>query len=474
MRFSKVFLVMGLMVSAASINLNEAQAGFEFVAPMTAPTGQMGQQINRIPPTQPIVQNTLPVVMAPSRAQDNYYRQQVQQQAYQQPVQQMQMAPVMQQPQQQYQPQMMPPAAMPFSSTEPQPLRAQMMQQPVMEAPAQQPMQVQQAAAPQAVTSIPVYSEVAVEGDAFAPSISRRRVEEEKKRSIVSLNPFPFGLTAKPSEQKGFLFGRPVPSSASAPIPATGFSGPYMNNSQPRASVQSATLAAPRMQPQQRMQPIVSHMDAPVSSAQAGSYAVAVGFGKGMPLPIALSQIIPSDYSLIYAEGVDVSQTVSWEGGKPWDQVLDSMLAPKNLTASIAGKTVQIMPSATRHSALENFGSNKAVSSALYALDNLNESSSIEMVDYDTTIKTWTAPRDLTLRQVLESWSKEAGVQLYWRADYDYPLESDVSLQGTFEEVVEVLLKGFSEAQPRPIARLHPNEPDGPAVIVIETRHIIR
>ncbi|MAS88097.1 MAG: hypothetical protein CMH30_09015 [Micavibrio sp.] len=468
MRFSKVFLVMGLVVSAASINLNEAQAGFEFVAPMANynQSGQMGQQINRIPPTQPIVQNTLPVVMAPSRAQDNYYRQQSQQ-AYQQPVQQMQMAPVMQQPQQQYQPQpqMMQPASMPFSSTEPQPLRAQMAQQPVMEAPAQQPMQMQQMAAPQAVTSIPVYSEVAVEGDAFAPSISRRRAEEEKKRSIVSLNPFPFGLTAKPSEQKGFLFGRPVPSSASAPIPATGFSGPYMNNSMPRASVQTATLAAP-----QRMQPIVSQqMDAP-----AGSYAVAVGFGKGMPLPIALSQIVPSDYSLIYAEGVDVSQTVSWEGGKPWNQVLDSMLAPKNLTASIAGKTVQIMPSATRHSALENFGSNKTVSSALYALDNLNERSSVEMVDYDTTIKTWTAPRNLTLRQVLESWSKEAGVQLYWRADYDYPLESDVSLQGTFEEVVEVLLKGFSEAQPRPIARLHPNEPDGPAVIVIETRHIIR
>jgi hypothetical protein len=463
MRFSKVFLVMGLVVGTAAVNLSEAQAGFEFVAPMTSQVGQMGQQINRIPPTQPIVQNTLPVVMAPSRAQDNYYRQQAQQQ----PVQQM-----VQQPQYQPQPQMqmMQPAAMPFSSIEPQQMQVAM-PMPMMEAPMQQQsMRIQQASVPQGITSIPVYSEVAVEGDAFAPSISRRRAEEEKKRSIVSLNPFPFGLTAKPSEQKGFLFGRPVPSSASAPIPATGFSGPYMNNSMPRTAVQSATLAAP-----QRMQPIVSQqMDAPTAYTPAGAYAVAVGFGKGMPLPIALSQIVPSDYSLIYAEGVDVSQDVSWEGGKPWNQVLDSMLAPKNLTAAISGKTVQIMPAATRHSSLEMFSSDEMISSALYGVESADVSPFVKVVNYDTTIKTWTAPRNTTLREVLESWSQEAGVQMHWRADYDYPLESDVSLQGTFDEVVEILLKGFSEAQPRPIARLHPNEPDGPAVIVIETRHIIR
>jgi len=76
------------------------------------------------------------------------------------------------------------------------------------------------------------------------------------------------------------------------------------------------------------------------------------------------------------------------------------------------------------------------------------------------------------LKTVLESWSNLEGVDLFWSADYDYDLIGDVNISGNFEEAVEELLKGFSDAKPKPVGRLHPNLPHGPAVLVIETSQI--
>lgn len=85
----------------------------------------------------------------------------------------------------------------------------------------------------------------------------------------------------------------------------------------------------------------------------------------------------------------------------------------------------------------------------------------------------WSADAGATLRSVLSRWSREAGVQLYWSSEYDYPLQADVMLNGTYEKAVSTLLDGMRDAQPRPLGRLHPNPPDGPAVLIIETRHVI-
>ena len=75
-------------------------------------------------------------------------------------------------------------------------------------------------------------------------------------------------------------------------------------------------------------------------------YAEAVGFGRDLPLALALSQVIPEQYSPSFAQNVDAGVTVSWEGGKSWNQVLNDMLRPKNLTAVIQGNQVIIQPTA--------------------------------------------------------------------------------------------------------------------------------
>lgn len=85
-------------------------------------------------------------------------------------------------------------------------------------------------------------------------------------------------------------------------------------------------------------------MAAAARTPQSINFAEAVGFGRDLPLALALSQVIPSEFSPSYAEGVDTGVSVSWEGGKPWNEVLNEMLRPANLTASVNGNVVTISP----------------------------------------------------------------------------------------------------------------------------------
>jgi hypothetical protein len=77
------------------------------------------------------------------------------------------------------------------------------------------------------------------------------------------------------------------------------------------------------------------------TSANAG-FSEAVGFGRDLPLALALSQVVPPEYSYSFARNVNVGTTVSWQGGKPWNQVLDEMLAQNGMKADIEGGQVTI------------------------------------------------------------------------------------------------------------------------------------
>lgn len=82
----------------------------------------------------------------------------------------------------------------------------------------------------------------------------------------------------------------------------------------------------------------------PVPAAAAGSsFGEVVGFGRELPLALALSQVVPPEYSYAFGTDVNVGSTVSWQGGKPWNQVLDEMLAAQGLRAVISGTQVTIV-----------------------------------------------------------------------------------------------------------------------------------
>lgn len=78
------------------------------------------------------------------------------------------------------------------------------------------------------------------------------------------------------------------------------------------------------------------------SSENSINFDQAVGFGQDLPLALALSQVIPVDYALAFGTTVNAGTNVSWEGGKPWNEVLDDMLRPLGLRADIQFNRVMV------------------------------------------------------------------------------------------------------------------------------------
>ncbi len=72
----------------------------------------------------------------------------------------------------------------------------------------------------------------------------------------------------------------------------------------------------------------------------SGPFAEALGFGSDIPLALALGQIVPAEFAYSFASNVNPGVRISWNGGKPWNEVLNEALQPHNLRAEIAGTAV--------------------------------------------------------------------------------------------------------------------------------------
>lgn len=119
-------------------------------------------------------------------------------------------------------------------------------------------------------------------------------------------------------------------ASSMTPLPGNGAQNAY-----------EMPAAAPRGIETQHLMPTPA-IPMPRVPSPAGAFPEAVGFGRDLPLALALSQVVPADYSFSFAGNVDAGANVSWQGGKPWNDVLNEMLAPQGLRAAIAGSQVTI------------------------------------------------------------------------------------------------------------------------------------
>ncbi len=70
---------------------------------------------------------------------------------------------------------------------------------------------------------------------------------------------------------------------------------------------------------------------------------LASGFGHDVPLDFAVRQVVPHYWHIQYGSTVDPRIKVSWQGGKPWEQVLRTFLAPLGLRMKPSGRTLWIM-----------------------------------------------------------------------------------------------------------------------------------
>lgn len=443
---------------------------------------------------------------------------------------------------------------------------------PIPSSPASQDMMMEQAPAypPPPVMPLPMDTQP-------VQPLHRGPQSQMQNQGGLVINPYPNAGTAAPKPMQDNL--------ADAIMRESGKLRPVPNAAAQLLQAHEAKMAAlsPVMRPPQ--------------------YEVVQGFGREIPLAIALSQVVPAEYTYAFDASVNAGESVSWQGGQPWDQVLANMLMPSGLGADIVDGNVRITqgggvsaaqpvaasftpPSAmaqaprgpddmmvepafssapdpdpisasapsyqteysdgvmvSRSSDLQakklerptmparlsriqgeeifEGGLSKPHSPAANEAAPLPDTSlevsatsapvpvmpdaapievepvepftvsrssediatprwdapeTLSMVNASHSYKqrrTWRAVRGDSLREILMEWAQQAGVDLTWNSKYDYPLEASLRIKGTFEEAVKGVLEGLQDARPRPVGRLHPNLPDGPAALIIETQQVI-
>jgi hypothetical protein len=99
---------------------------------------------------------------------------------------------------------------------------------------------------------------------------------------------------------------------------------------------------APAATPKQRPQGA-----APAPAPTTDGARSVEGFGSGVPLALALRQVVPPDYAFSFDPGMhaQMGKPVSWDGaGRPWPVVAGEMLAPLGLSVHIRGRVAVIGP----------------------------------------------------------------------------------------------------------------------------------
>ena len=76
----------------------------------------------------------------------------------------------------------------------------------------------------------------------------------------------------------------------------------------------------------------------PMATAPDGYY----GFGKDIPLVMAMDQILPEGYQPVFDANVNMGERISWKGDGSWRNTLQRALSENNLAARIQGQNVYI------------------------------------------------------------------------------------------------------------------------------------
>lgn len=72
-------------------------------------------------------------------------------------------------------------------------------------------------------------------------------------------------------------------------------------------------------------------------------FSNAQGFGTQVPLAFAVRQIVPAGVSVTYGPDISPDALVDWAGGRPWNRVLQTAVAPLGWHAYTGRKSVRIM-----------------------------------------------------------------------------------------------------------------------------------
>ena len=146
------------------------------------------------------------------------------------------------------------------------------------------------------------------------------------------------------------------------------------------------------------------------------------GFGTDLPLGQAIDDIVPGGLNIVISNNVDPATLINWQGGRSWKATLKTALSRAGLIARIGETevTVELAP---------------------------------------PPAQTWEVMEGETVAQTILRWSRQAGytpVPIFAAQDR-WRLFVSQHYEGSFEDALEWLSKGFSRQPNKPVFYLGAN-----------------
>lgn len=143
----------------------------------------------------------------------------------------------------------------------------------------------------------------------------------------------------------------------------------------------------------------------------------AKGMGKGMALRDALGQFVPAHFQVYADEDVRLDKKVDWNGKPEWTQSLMEVVRGAGYGAVVNWDEKSVT--------LKTSVSGKAA---------------------DAKTASWSVKTaDRTVRGALARWAREAGWQLAWEVNVDFPILLEAAFTGSFENAVQSVMLSLSE-----------------------------
>lgn len=115
----------------------------------------------------------------------------------------------------------------------------------------------------------------------------------------------------------------------------------------PRTMTATTITPAPVATPASSVVTMSSSAPAPIAVADEANTpprTTVDGFGTNIPLSLAIEQVVPSSYTVVYQTQLDPDTIVSWVGGRAWDKVLEDMVYAHGARVRVTGAQVILYP----------------------------------------------------------------------------------------------------------------------------------
>lgn len=170
------------------------------------------------------------------------------------------------------------------------------------------------------------------------------------------------------------------------------------------------------------------------------------GFGKDLPLSLVFQQIAPQGWSVDVAEGAQASRLISWQGGKPWTDVLVEVATDARVYADVDWERRKVSvtaPAAAPKATLATV----TVTPATASVRGAATAQATVIAAPAAPVKKWVARGGRSLRSVVEEWAATEQWTVVWDAGVDYEIPALMSFDGDLTNAITKVFQVYANSK---------------------------